>query len=64
MILKDTGELDMSKREEYMVDLGKGSCVICNISYKELGVHPEPYENWTDGCPFCYEKSERLGDDE
>lgn len=42
----------------------KGSCVICNISYKELGVHPEPEEHWSDGCPFCYEKSERLGEDE
>lgn len=36
----------------------KAACVICNIPYKELGVYPEPSENWNDGCPFCYEESE------
>lgn len=42
----------------------RAACVICNIPYKELGVYPEPSENWNDGCPFCYEKSERLGEEE
>jgi len=35
-------------------------CIICNISYIDLGVHPESHENWVDGCPFCYEKLERV----
>lgn len=64
MFLKINSSMSERPRALREDEKNRTACVICNISYKELGVHPEPSENWNDGCPFCYEKSERLGEEE